>query len=441
MANSINDEIVRSLSASYINKPLMITPNLAPKLSPEKLKKLKALQAQKKKLLLQKEIKDNFDNFKFNLSRKIYHFVGSNTNPLQQHYEQLFPNQKQFGNTIFNNYVDNLSLIHTLAVAPTQSGKTGSMLSIMYHALSHKTHGVPIENIFIFTAHSSREWLLQTRDRFPSVLHDNIFHRNNLKKIIQKLKNKSNVLLIIDEAHIGVKISQTLFNLFYELNYYNFTHLFNNNIKIVNFTATPNLIIQNFELWKQSATVVNMPVPESYISHDKLLKTNRAFQFKDLTCFDSASNSVNPVAYENIREILPFVYNMKSPKYHIIRTPRANLHDITIQNFKNVIKDDFLFISETIIPDLDHLIASPPDKHTFIFIKDKLRCAKTLHKHHLGVLYERFVHKPNHDSIIQGLAGRLTGYHNNTHSVVFSHLPLFYSPSISKPIPSAFIPF
>ena len=69
MANSINDEIVRSLSASYINKPLMITPNLAPKLSPEKLKKLKALQAQKKKLLLQKEIKDNFDNFKFKLSK------------------------------------------------------------------------------------------------------------------------------------------------------------------------------------------------------------------------------------------------------------------------------------------------------------------------------------------------------------------------------------
>ena len=57
---------------------------------------------------------------------------------------------------------------------PTQSGKTGSMLSIIFNAISHPTHAVPIHNIYIFTPHSSREWLLQTRERFPPLLHQYI---------------------------------------------------------------------------------------------------------------------------------------------------------------------------------------------------------------------------------------------------------------------------
>ncbi len=407
----------------------------------QKLKKLKRLQ---KKLKEQKDFKTQFTNFRFDHVRHVSPYSPPTVNPFELPFSKLFDNQKQFGKTIFNNYVQNLSLIHTLAVAPTQSGKTGSMLSLIHHAISNKTHGVPADNIFIFTAHSSKEWLLQTRERFPSILHDNILHRNNLKKIIQKLNNKTNVLLIIDEAQIGMKFSQTLFQLFRALNYYNFNTLFKKNIKIISFSATPKCIIDDLKLWNNSAIVEYMNVPDSYLSHQKLLDSNRAFQFKDLTGFDENTNAVNPEVYKNISEIIPFVRNMDSPKYHIIRTPRAKLHDITIQNFNHVLLQyDFPFqlISETIIPDLDQFIASPPLKHTFIFIKDKLRCAKTLHKPHLGVLYERFVNKPIYDSIIQGLAGRLTGFHQNTHSVVFTHLPLFHNHKTFNHIPSAFIPF
>ena len=130
---------------------------------------------------------------------------------------------------------------------------------------------------------------------------------------------------------------QSLFKLFRALNYYNLDTIFKHNIKIVSFTATPNSIGQDLSLWNNSAIVVNMPVPDGYLSHQKLLDSNRVFQFKDLTCFDANTNKVDPIAYDNISEILPFIRNMDGPKYHIIRTPRANLHDVTIQNFNHVL--------------------------------------------------------------------------------------------------------
>jgi len=79
------------------------------------------------------------------------------------------------------------------------------------------------------------------------------------------------------------------------------------------------------------------------------------------------------------------------------------------------------FISEMDVDSMDTLLENPPVRHTFLFIKEKLRCAKTLHKDHLGVLYERLTKKPKMNTILQGLVGRLTGYHSNLHSVVFSN--------------------
>jgi hypothetical protein len=123
------------------------------------------------------------------------------------------------------------------------------------------------------------------------------------------------------------------------------------------------------------------------------------------------------IVFEHIREIQTY---MDKPKYHIIRTSHSFYHTLTILHFKRVFKNaDFL--SDV---DMDELLAKAPLRHTFLFIKEKLRCAKTLNKDHLGVLYERITEKPQMDTIIQGLVGRLTGYHQNKNSVVFSNKEL-----------------
>ena len=69
--------------------------------------------------------------------------------------------------------------------------------------------------------------------------------------------------------------------------------------------------------------------------------------------------------------------------------------------------------------DINRVLSNIPKKHYFIFIKDKLRCAKTIDTTHVGVLYERKVKKPKFSTMIQGLAGRATGIQKSYPSAIY----------------------
>ncbi len=120
--------------------------------------------------------------------------------------------------------------------------------------------------------------------------------------------------------------------------------------------------------------------------------------------------------------------NIHGKLYHIIRTPNGdnNIQD----NFKNIVdENDYCFehYDENNKIDLNVLLSKQPQKHTFIFIKEKLRCAKTLCKTYLGIFYERYTKSPNDSTIIQGGLGRLTGYDDNEFSLPFHFLYSFLS--------------
>ena len=68
------------------------------------------------------------------------------------------------------------------------------------------------------------------------------------------------------------------------------------------------------------------------------------------------------------------------------------------------------------------LLAIKPEKHTLILVKEMLRCAHTLKKEHIGVMYERAVTKDNDSAQIQGLPGRVTGYGVPDDIIVFTNL-------------------
>jgi hypothetical protein len=458
----------------------------------------------------------------------------------------MFPNQIRFGRDIA--YAFRLPKIRSiLAVALTQSGKTGSMLSVIEH--------VPHTHVFLITGLSSVEWMDQTKSRFPEKYRDNIFHRNQLPTFVKKVKNLSDVLIIIDENQVAFKKDQTIHKAFVEAGIMN--DLEARNIRIVHFTATPSNT-DDFEQHEFSKVVLMKP-DSSYISAFQLLKDGRILKYKDLCGVDKARADIkkrildhaallkkheehvkanaflkrktstilkNQLAlqkktsanitklqikidktqdvlmrseqlldklvaindlvevnklirdnqnvleqaeasireseqikldsaakladakkalhesdrilqlleqekelsdedqlllvdksgvFDNIREIEPYLGT--TPKYHIIRTSHSFYHTLTILHFKRVFKNaDFLSDA-----DMDDLLVKMPLRHTFLFIKEKLRCAKTLVKDHLGVLYERITDKPQMDTILQGLVGRLTGYHKNKNSVVFSN--------------------
>ena len=342
-------------------------------------------------------------------------------NKLQHFYQQTFHNQKKFGIDCCNHLLNGKKAVW--AIAPTQSGKTGSMISLAFHA---SLHNFKTQHIFVFTPHSSKEWVLQTRDRFPTEFKDRILHRNKLDSLIQAvldIPNTHNIIIIIDETHLAAKINQSLHKLYQQLGCY----LPNKpkHIHFVHFTATPIHLTQHFsKFWGNLGVVQHMLVPNSYLSWELLCQQNRVFQAKDLCGYDKKNKSFDKHVFDNIRELTPF---LKQPAFHIIRTPRGILHDIVIQNFKHVFNDkNFVFISEpSLKQDFTLLLLQKPNTHTFIFIKDKLRCAKTLHHQFLGTLYDRHVMKPLKHVVLQSLAGRITGYHHNHHVVVFTHKKIF----------------
>lgn len=55
-------------------------------------------------------------------------------------------------------------------------------------------------------------------------------------------------------------------------------------------------------------------------------------------------------------------------------------------------------------------------------VKDILRCAVTVEKKYLGILYERHSKTPIDSTIIQGLLGRASGYNIPRQLVVFTNI-------------------
>ena len=382
--------------------------------------KLDAIKLKLKRSRADKQVKQTLKVCS-EVHRHNFKFGGEDYSQIHAKFQKdCFQNQRDFGNMIVQKFKQNTQLVNCLAVAPTQSGKTGSMLSIIHHAMLEESLRCPIQNCFVITAHSDKAWVDQTRKRFPRAMYANVIHRNMLAKHVDTFCNLQNAWIIIDEAHIGCKMHQSLFNVFHKAGFFDMQRNLQRNIKFVPFSATPSSIQKDIESWGCHATCLHMQVPKQYVGVDSLVAQQRVLQCKDLYGVDESTKVVAKETYEHIREILDHIG--ENPKFHIIRTPRGLKHAIVMQNFKKTFSEfDFEFISEPKIKKFDSLFEQAPQKHTFVFIKDKLRCAKTLDKDHIGVLYDRVVTAPNHDSVLQGLLGRLTGFHANTNSVVFSN--------------------
>jgi len=342
----------------------------------------------------------------------------------------IFPNQDHFGKEIANEFMDR-NIVSILALALTQSGKTGSMLGVIKHCLAEPSLAVPIENIFVITGYSSTEWVEQTQSRFPEELRERVFHRNRLASFVKEVKSLNNVLILMDEIQIAFGDKQSIHNAFMEAEIMSKEQLYARDIKVVQFTATPRNT-DNFRNHPYSKIVLMTP-PPGYISIFQLMETGRIRLYKDV-CGALKDVNYSDVDWKNPSTAKPVLASVENnikelskelgdlPRYHIVRTGRLHMHDVTILNFKKVFPDAVM-MSEMDI-DLDEVLMKAPDTHTFIFIKDKLRCAKTLHKEHLGILYDRMTQKTSMNSVVQGLAGRLTGYHTNQHSLVYTSPPM-----------------
>ena len=346
----------------------------------------------------------------------------------------LYDNQDECAEEVSLAFRDR-KIVNIMVTAQTQSGKTGTMIALIKHYLSAHSNILPIENIYIITGHSSVEWIEQTKARIPEPLHKRVFHRDDLtRKFVKDIMGKKNVLVIIDEIQIAAKEHQTLYKVFAETGFYNKQYLLQNDVKIVEFTATPDGTIYDLMRWGENATKIQMDPGVGYTSSKDLLDQGRVLQYQDLYCGNKDKRTGQIIIneeqlLENMTSLREVILSYDTPMYHIIRTGVGIKSQLTIENFKrhfpeylndtNVITYD----KESDVKDINIILNIPPKSHTFIFLKEKLRCAKTLCKTFIGVAYERYTRSGVDDAvIIQGLVGRLTGYDDNGRSICFTNV-------------------
>ena len=347
---------------------------------------------------------------------------------LEKEGSKIYPHQKEAARKI----VDSLNgekLINMMTIAPTQSGKTGIICEVI--RLFIKETNISYKNIYVITGLSSVEWKIQTKSRLPDKLKKRVFHRCDLNAaFLGDIRKKKDILIIFDEIQIASAKDQTIHKVFDELNFMNLKTLLQKNVKMLEITATPNGSVYELMKWgNEFSNKMIVEPPAEYISCFNLLDENRVFQYKDL-CDDIFVDKKIVRAIDNLRELKDNIDNFydNDPRYHFIRTKTAESQEKTKNNFKQVFGNDVNIIEfdmENKETDINNIVKNAPKDHTFIFVKEKLRCAKTIeNKNLVGVYYERYTGSiPDDDVIIQGMLGRATGYNDNGDSIIFTHIP------------------
>ena len=349
--------------------------------------------------------------------------------------EIYYPNQAVTASDVVS-AIRMVGIVFQMVVAPCQAGKTGCMLAIIEKLLQTDSRVHP-DNIFVITGLSDTEWVAQTKKRLPFI-GKNVIHRGQFRKSTALLKNIKNALIIIDECQIACKEDMRLDSLLEETGLKDLNYLKENNVNIVEFSATPNSTLNDIELWHSCSKEWEMKPGDGYKGHASLIDNQCLYQSEDLFITndpvaglpcdseDARNNKIKP-AIDSIKQLKTLIetkYAGKSKRFHIIRTPTGTKAETVIGRFMTIFGDEYSYKKcyvgeEQLMDELKKI----PIKHTFIFIKEKARCAVTfVRKDLMGVLYERLPKNPMDDVIVQGLAGRACGYDVDDDIIVFTNV-------------------
>lgn len=328
---------------------------------------------------------------------------------------KIHDNEDVVGKQICDKFRENLDISMILVVALTQSGKTGSMYCTMKHCIQCDV--VPVQNIYVITGLSSKDWKADTIARFPKIIRDNVYHLPDISRsFIKNINEQRNVLIIMDEIQIASKTNQQIYKTFMTSGLFNKQNMYEKDIKIVEFSATPDGVLYDAMKWDSGFSLIVAQPGEGYTSAFDLYNSGRVKEYKDL--------GDERYGVENIEEIKVDITNhfADSKKYHIIRTHKGNSQIDLITNFKKIFGDQYAYIAygQENKTDINIMLRDEPQCHTFVFIKEMFRCSKVLEKKHIGICYERMSKNPDYSVIMQSVLGRCTGYGDTGNTIIYT---------------------
>lgn len=346
--------------------------------------------------------------------------------------------------------------------APPQFGKTAIIKDIIRRLVVEGTFH--IKNIFNITGLSDCEWLNQMKERmFPSIT-EHIYHNANIKQnldeIIQTILRGGSSLFVIDEAHYASGNQNTwaksLWKIVERLNELkpeekreklentsrdetdvsaNHIHrmLYRFNIRIICISATPDSIKENIvnfpEDLKTSIITVKASNYPGYVGFETYLNKSRVSQTLRFDAeMDEGVCTSGGSKQTFADELVCTITKMTSPKYHLMR---LNLSDMKgLPKFEKLLQDQgidycFQYMNYKSHDFQTENLWVEPKVHTFVFLKDMLRVAKSITTKHIGILLERPVKTTNDSTVSQSLIGRCCGWDKAEHIenvMIYTHV-------------------
>lgn len=293
--------------------------------------------------------------------------------------------------------------------APPQWGKTGVSLFVSYHMSLKKTNP---ENVFFITGMSDRSWISQTKERVLPCWRSNVFHRNTLHKLKEKIndmKYKKDILIIVDECHIANKRNFILGEIFEDLSFNNPRKMKMKNVKILQISATPSNSLIDGEKWGNYHGKICPRMNPQYVSFDRFIYEDKVKEPKNLEVEGQCEEFITEVKYG-------------MPKYHFVRSVNSGptgaiIYKKISYNFKELCESKDIEIIElnmtktkSQIDSFYKNLSKEPKKHTIVLIKNMLGASKTIDDTYIGSVHESTPQMKDYSSEVQGLPGRLCGW-------------------------------
>ena len=319
--------------------------------------------------------------------------------------DYIYENQKYDASVIMDKFYHS-SIRAVSIVKRTKVGMDGLMIEIAKNICTHpdNTFALHRENVFFITAMSNLSWEDDMKEKIPTCFRENVYHHGKLQRLITKLKNIKNAIIINDEIDSGDKEDQKLHNILKNSGVLDIKYMEENNLRFVFVSATMINELRELNKWGDKHYIHYMTIPESYIGHKEFLEREIIQEYYPVDDDESAEKWVREDILENYGTDF---------RIHIIRTDKKNIEFIHRACNRNHI--DFRNHTSTdriSYEDLSNIFESVT-KHLVIAVKGFYRRANLIPntwKEKIGATHERFVKEYDTNVQVQGLPGRMTGY-------------------------------
>jgi hypothetical protein len=285
----------------------------------------------------------------------------------------------------------------------------GLMIQLGYVFGTHNDENFAIKpkNLLFLTGMSNKDWESDFESKMPECFKGNVFHHGQLQQIEERLSAIRDSLIIIDEIDTGDKEDQKLHKILFKSGLLDVNNMKKRNVRFIFVSATINNELEELWKWGSLHSSYSMTIPEAYIGHKEFLEMGVIQEFYEINSDILADKWIIEDIIENYGD---------DYRIHIVRTDAQNVNYIE----ESCLRNRVLFKNHTSIDRIpDDVIQTMINEqtkrsHIVIAVKGLYRRANLFHdafKMKIGAIHERYSKNPNMNVQVQGLTGRMCGYH------------------------------